>query len=334
MKIIIPMAGRGSRLRPHTLTTPKPLLHIVGKPIVQRLVEDIAKLCKQRVEEIAFIIGDFGKEVEQHLVEVAASVGAKGSIFYQNEPLGTAHAIFCAEKCLQGQVIVAFADTLFRADFSLDTEADGIIWVKQVANPSAFGVVKFNDRNEITDFVEKPTQFVSDLAIIGIYYFKDGQALHREIKHLLDNNITEKGEFQLTNALENLKAQGKRFLTGTVQDWLDCGNKNAMLDTNQQYMSYLHGNTPLIHSNIQLENCTIIEPVFIAEGAELKNSVVGPYVSVGAKTKLSGVVMSYSIVGEKSYIQDAVLRNSLIGSHVVYKGQAQDLSLGDYCLVE
>ena len=142
MKIIVPMAGRGSRLRPHTLTVPKPLIPIAGKPIVQRLVEDIVKVCGKEVDEIAFIIGDFGKEVEERLVKIAEGLGAKGRIYYQDKPLGTAHAILCAQESLEGNCVVAFADTLFRADFTLDNTKDGIIWVSQIDDPSAFGVVK------------------------------------------------------------------------------------------------------------------------------------------------------------------------------------------------
>ncbi|MFY7816298.1 MAG: sugar phosphate nucleotidyltransferase, partial [Chryseobacterium taeanense] len=141
MKIIVPMAGRGSRLRPHTLTVPKPLIPIAGKPIVQRLVEDIAKVAGEEIEEVAFIIGDFGHEIEKSLIHIAEKLGAKGSIYYQNDPLGTAHAIKCAEQSMTGNVVIAFADTLFRADFILDKNSDGVIWVKSVEDPSAFGVV-------------------------------------------------------------------------------------------------------------------------------------------------------------------------------------------------
>ena len=177
MNIIVPMAGRGSRLRPHTLTVPKPLIKVGGKPIVHRLVEDISKMCKEKIDEVAFVIGDFGEQVEKELIAVAKELGAKGSIHYQKEPLGTAHAVLCAEQCLEGPVIVAFADTLFKADFQISEGIDGMIWVKQIEDPSAFGVVKLNATNEIVDFVEKPTEFVSDLAMIGIYFFKDGAAL-------------------------------------------------------------------------------------------------------------------------------------------------------------
>ncbi|MCG8577531.1 MAG: nucleotidyltransferase family protein, partial [Flavobacteriales bacterium] len=150
MKIIVPMAGRGSRLRPHTLTVPKPLVPVGGKPIVHRLVEDIAKTCNDPISEIAFIIGDFGDAVEKELIEVAAELGAKGAIYYQDEALGTAHAVLCAADSLEGPVVVAFADTLFRADFTIDPEVEGVLWVKQIDDPSAFGVVKLDDEGNIT----------------------------------------------------------------------------------------------------------------------------------------------------------------------------------------
>ena len=234
------MAGRGSRLRPHTLTIPKPLIPIAGKPIVQRLVEDISNVCNEKVDEIAFIIGDFGKEVETNLISIAKSLGAKGSIYFQEEALGTAHAILCAKESLKGNIVVAFADTLFKADFKLDNSSDGIIWVKQIENPSAFGVVKLNSTGEITDFVEKPDTYVSNLAIIGIYYFKSGEQLCNELEYLIDNDIKEKGEYQLTNALENMKNKGVVFRPGEVKEWLDCGNKNVTVATNKPVTSVHH----------------------------------------------------------------------------------------------
>ena len=259
MKIIVPMAGRGSRLRPHTLTVPKPLIPIAGKPIVQRLVEDIVSVCgDKKVDEIAFIIGDFGDQVEADLKKVAENLGAKGSIYYQDKPLGTAHAIHCAADSMDDEIVVAFADTLFRADFTLDTEADSVIWVKQVEDPSAFGVVQFAEDGTINNFVEKPQEFVSDLAIIGIYYFKDGPGLRKELKYLLDNNIMDKGEYQLTDALSSLLKQGKVFKPGTVNDWMDCGNKAITVETNSKMLGYLQGKPELRGENITLENSEII----------------------------------------------------------------------------
>ena len=174
MNLIIPMAGRGTRLRPHTLYTPKPLIPVAGKPIVQRLVEDIAAMCDEPISKIGFVVGDFGKEVEDQLINIAAQIGAEGQIYYQEEALGTGHAIYCAEPLLDGPVIVAFADTLFRADFKVSTNDEGVIWVKQIEDPSQFGVVTVDDNNTISGFVEKPKEFVSDLAIIGIYFFGNG----------------------------------------------------------------------------------------------------------------------------------------------------------------
>jgi len=200
MNIIVPMAGAGKRMRPHTLTTAKPLIPVAGKPIVERLVEDLAAMCTEKLETIAFIIGDFGDAVEKQLLEVAARLGAQGKIYYQDEPLGTAHAILCAKEDLVGNVIVAFADTLFYADFKINPADEGMIYVQQVADPSAFGVVKLDGEGIITDFIEKPKEFISDLAIIGIYYFKDGPRLRKELEYLIDNDIKEKGEYQLTNA--------------------------------------------------------------------------------------------------------------------------------------
>ena len=330
MRIIVPMAGMGKRMRPHTLTVPKPLVPIAGKPIVQRLVEDIAKVCHEPIEEVAFIIGDFGKEVEAKLLDIAASVGAKGSIHYQDQPLGTAHAIMCAKEALDGKVVVAFADTLFKADFKLDTSADGTIWVQQVNDPSAFGVIKMNAQNEITDFVEKPTEFVSDLAIIGIYYFKDGAYLRSELQYLLDNDIKDKGEFQLTDALENMKNKGTKFVPGKISEWLDCGNKNATVYTNQRYLEYIKDEKDLVSPSATITNSVIIPPVYIGEGAVITNSVVGPHVSVGKKTGIYDTVISNSIVQENSDLRNANVSNSMLGSFVTLQGKQSDLSVGDY----
>ncbi|HAW52295.1 MAG TPA: nucleotidyltransferase [Flavobacteriales bacterium] len=327
MKIIVPMAGMGKRMRPHTLTVPKPLLPVAGKPIVQRLVEGIAKLSHESVDEVAFIIGDFGAEVEKNLIDIAESLGAKGSIYHQDEALGTAHAVYCAKECLSGKVIVAFADTLFYADFDLDEEKDAIIWVEKVSDPSAFGVVKLAADGSISELVEKPETFVSDLAIIGIYYFRDGENLRDEIKYLLDNDIKEKGEYQLTNVLENMNAKGKKLYPGKVDEWLDCGNKNATVYTNQRVLSRVGHEQ---HENLVKNNSVIIEPCFIGKDVKLNNSIVGPHVSIGNGCSLDKVIVENSIIQTNSRLNDVLIRNSMIGNFVEYSGSAQEVSLGDY----
>ncbi|NCP45719.1 MAG: nucleotidyltransferase [Flavobacteriales bacterium CG18_big_fil_WC_8_21_14_2_50_32_9] len=329
MKIIVPMAGRGSRLRPHTLTIPKPLLPIAGKPIVQRLVEDITKVCGEPVDEIAFIIGDFGTEVEKNLIAVAESLGAKGSIYYQEEALGTAHAILCAKDSLKGKVVVAFADTLFKADFKLNSDAEGIIWVNQIDDPRAFGVVKLDENNIITDFVEKPQEFVSDLAIIGIYYFKDGAYLKNELQYLIDNDIKEKGEYQLTNALENMKQKGTKFVPGKVDEWLDCGNYAATVYTNQRVLEFIKNET-IIDASLQKENTVIIEPCYIGKNVQLTNSVIGPHVSIGDNCEINNAIITNSLIQKNTHIQTANIANSMVGNFAKINGKAQELSVGDY----
>ena len=328
MKIIVPMAGRGSRLRPHTLTVPKPLVPIAGKPIVQRLVEDITRVCGQKVDEIAFIIGDFGDVVEAELLEIAKSLNAKGVIYHQDEALGTAHAILCAKEALEGPLVIAFADTLFRADFTLDTQKDGIIWVQKVEDPRAYGVIKMNENNVITDFVEKPQEFVSDLAIIGIYFFKDGLKLCAELQYLIDNNIAEKGEFQLTNALENMKQKGAKFYPGKVDEWLDCGNPIAAVHANKRVLEYTANDEA--RKALSTENTHILEPCFIGANVQLKNCTIGPYVSVGNDTCIINSTIKNTIIQNNTTIVDADLEDSMIGNHVEYKGGKKRISIGDY----
>lgn len=323
------MAGMGKRMRPHTLTVPKPLIPIAGKPIVQRLVEEIAKVSDETIEEIAFIIGDFGKEVEETLCGIAENLGAKSSIYYQKEALGTAHAIYCAEQSLDGKVVVAFADTLFKADFVLDADADSVIWVQQVDDPSAFGVVKLDSNNCITDFVEKPKEFVSDLAIIGIYYFKDGDNLKNELKYLIDNKVVVNGEYQLTDALENMKNKGLNFKPGQVKEWMDCGNKDATVHTNQRILEY-HKDDELVCSSAKYENSIIIPPCYIGENVKIENSIIGPHVSVGANTTVTNTMVRNSIIQRNSHLEHLNLENSMIGNHVDIQGDVSELNVGDF----
>ncbi|MCF6183515.1 MAG: hypothetical protein L3J56_02620 [Bacteroidales bacterium] len=327
MKLIIPMAGMGKRMRPHTLTIPKPLIPVAGIPVVQRLAEEITKVSKSQITEIAFIIGDFGIEIEKQLISVAENLGAKGQIYYQKEALGTAHAIYCAEPSLDEKVIVAFADTLFKAEFELDEAVDSVIWTKKVDNPEAFGVVKKNNDGFISEFIEKPKEFVSDEAIIGIYYFKSGKTLKNELKYLIDNNIRGNNEFQLTDVLENMKNKNIKFKTATVTEWLDCGNKDATVHTNQKILTHT-GN--IISEYCEHNYSVIIKPCFIDEGAIINNSVIGPYVSVGKNTHIKNSVISNSIIQTNCDIKEAVFSNSMIGNFVTINNAKNDLSIGDY----
>jgi glucose-1-phosphate thymidylyltransferase len=331
MKVIVPMAGRGSRLRPHTLVTPKPLVPVGGKPIVHRLVEDIAAVCAEKIDEIAFVVGRFGEEAERELIEVAAKLGAKGSIHYQDVPLGTAHAVLCAAEKLEGPVVVAFADTLFKANFKIDPNDDGILWVKQIEDPSAFGVIKMNEQGEIIDFVEKPKEFVSDLAMIGIYYFKDGKRLREELEYLINNNVIKGGEYQLPDALRRLTEAGYKFKPGEVIEWLDCGNKEVTVHTNQRVLEYdAEKSRQLVSKTAEIIDSVIIPPCFIGENVKIHRSVIGPHVSVGAGSIINDSVIANTIIQHQTTIEKATINDSMIGSNANVKGLARDLSLGDF----
>jgi glucose-1-phosphate thymidylyltransferase len=303
---------------------------------VHRLVEDIAAVIHQDIEEIAFIIHkDFGNQVPKDLIAIAEKLGAKGSIYYQDEPLGTAHAIMSAKESMSGPIVVAYADTLFRADFTLDTTADSVIWVKQVDDPSAFGVVKLNEKNEIIDFVEKPKDFVSDLAIIGIYYFKSGEILRAELQYLLDNNIVKGGEYQLTDGLENMKQKGMKFVPGKVDEWMDCGNKNVTVETNSRMLGFLQADGEnMVAASAVLENSKIIPPCCIGEGVVLKNATVGPNVSLGSNTRVENSTIKNSLVQNNTVIRNASLDNAMIGNHATFDGSFTSISIGDYSVLE
>lgn len=339
MKIIVPMAGRGSRLRPHSLTVPKPLIPVAGQPIVHRLVKDIAKVLKQPIEEIAFVLGDpawFGDDVVASLTLLAENLGAKASIYRQDKPLGTGHAIMCAEPSLSGPAVIAYADTLIRAEFDLDSTADSVIWTKQVNNPEAYGVVKLNAENEIVELVEKPETFVSDQAVIGIYYFKDVTLLKNKLQEILEENVMKGGEYQINDGILRMMADGKVFKTGTVDEWMDCGNKNITIETNARMLGFLKADNEeqLVAKTVQLENTKIIEPCFIGEHVSLKNTTIGPFVSVGNGTVIENSNIKNSLIQNYTTIKNAKLNNAMIGNHVKYNGEFTSISIGDFSVLE
>lgn len=333
------MAGRGSRLRPHSLTVPKPLIPVAGQPIVHRLVKDIAKVLKQPIEEIAFVLGDpawFGDDVVSSLKALAEELGAKASIYRQDFPLGTGHAIMCAKPSLSGPAVIAYADTLIRAEFDLDPSADSVIWTKQVNNPEAYGVVKLNAKGNIVELVEKPETFVSDQAVIGIYYFKDVAVLKGKLQEILDENIMNGGEYQINDGIKRMMAEGKVFKTGTVDEWMDCGNKAITIETNQRMLGFLKadGNEELVAPSAKLENSNIIEPCFIGENVVLKNTTIGPFVSIGKDSVIENSTVKNSLIQTNTIIKNANLDNAMIGNHVKYDGKFTSISIGDYSVLE
>ncbi len=333
------MAGRGSRLRPHSLTVPKPLIPVAGQPIVHRLVKDIAKVLKQPIEEIAFVLGDpawFGDDVVASLTELAEGLGAKASIYRQDQPLGTGHAIMSAKPSLSGPAVIAYADTLIRAEFDLDPTADSVIWTKSVENPEAYGVVKLNDDQNIVELVEKPETFVSNQAVIGIYYFKDVAVLKEKLQEILDENIMNGGEYQINDGIKRMMADGRIFKTGTVDEWMDCGNKAVTLDTNAKMLGFLTSDNEeqLVDDSVVLENSTVIEPCYIGKGTVLKNTTVGPNVSIGKDCVIQNSTVKNSLIQNQTTIKNANLDEAMIGNHVKYNGEFTKISIGDYTVIE
>jgi glucose-1-phosphate thymidylyltransferase len=303
------------------------MLKIAGKSIVERLISNISNTVDSKLESISFIIReDFGKDIENQLLEIAKKYKTKAHICYQDEPLGTGHAILCAQDQLSGPVVVGFADTMFDADFKIDTDSDAVIWVKQIPNPEAFGVIKLDSKGTITEFIEKPKDFISDLAIIGIYYFKDGDNLREELQYLIDKDLREKGEYQLTTAMEHMRRKGSVMRPGQVKEWLDCGNKNATVESNTAILQA--GKDDL--SSGEILNSTIIAPCHIEEGSQIINSVVGPNVSIGKGSVIKNSIISNSIIQENTTVENRILTNTMIGSKALVLGRAEDLSIGDF----
>ena len=241
----------------------------------------------------------------------------------------------CAKDSLTGSAVIAYADTLIRAKFDLDQTADSVIWVKQVEQPEAFGVVNLNDNNEIIELVEKPQEFVSDLAVIGIYYFKDVAVLKNELQSVLDNNIIHGGEYQINDGIKQMMAKGMKFVPGEVDEWMDCGNKDVTVETNSRMLGFLlNDGEKLISDVVRVENSTVIEPCFIDDDVVLINSIVGPNVSLGKGTHLTNVKIQNSLVQTHAHIRNAKLDNAMIGNHATFDGEFTSISIGDYSVLE
>ncbi len=330
MKLIIPMAGRGTRLRPHTHTTPKPLLPIAGTMMVERIVRTFSASLNQPISEVAFVLGDFGKEVEHKLRSMAEKLGAKASVYYQSEALGTAHAVFCAADSMQGEIIVAFADTLFETTGKVDTsDSDAVIWLKEVENPSSYGVARM-EGDRITGFVEKPSEPVSNLAIIGVYYFRKGEELRDELDRIITNDLrSERGEYELTDAIDTLLGRGNLFRPATVETWLDCGTLQAWLDTTSHILRT--GGTP--PADIKHTGCTIHPPVFIGENVTLKHSTIGPNVAIEDGAEIDQSTLSDAIVNSNARVSACELQKSTVGAHAVIHDFSGTLHVGDHSRV-
>lgn len=328
MKLIIPMAGRGTRVRPHSHTTPKPLLPVAGKMIVERIVETFSRTLDRTIDEIVFILGaDFGQEIKDKLTEMCERHDAKASFGVQHEAEGTAHAVLCAKEKLEGECIIVFADTIFDMEGTVTIgDADSVIWLRQVDDPSRFGVA-VEEEGQITDFVEKPSEPISDLAIIGVYYFKEAAHLKKEIEYLLDNHLRGHGdEYQLTDALDRLLKEGHLFKKATVDEWLDCGTLPAWLATTGEIVEKEATEV----DKAQYPNTTFHEPVYIGDDVTIKNSTIGPYTSIGDGCTIRNSMVKNSLMQNDATLQGCTITDSTIGNHVELEQVDQPVHLGDH----
>jgi len=331
MKLIIPMAGRGTRLRPHTHVTPKPLLPVVGIPMVERIVTTFTRVLPRPLTEGVFILGDFPQEVNDQLADICERHDMKASFVYQDVALGTGHATYCAHEHLDGEVIVVFADTVFTIDDKVSLEgADVVAFVKWVEDPRRFGVV-MKDGDRITDFVEKPAEIISNEALIGIYYVREGARLREALRYIIDHDVTGHGnEYQLTDAFDHLLKQGLHFTTAQVTDWLDCGTIDALMDTSR----FLLQRPEEAKKLGTIENSEIVEPVYVGADAVVRNSVVGPNVVVESGAVIDESTVKDSIIFSGAVVKKAEIADSMVGRDARVSGRYQRLNIGDHSTVE
>lgn len=323
MKVIIPLAGFGTRLRPHTYTKPKPLVSVAGKPVLGHILD---KLIDLDIEEIIFIVGYLGDQIRDY---VTANYRFPSRYIEQKELKGQAHAIYLAREHISGPVLIIFVDTIFETDLSTlaQESADGIIYVKEVDDPRRFGVVMLKN-GFITKLVEKPASPVSNLAVIGLYYVKDSRMMIDCIDELIRKDIKTQGEYFLADAFQLMIDRGAKFVARTVEVWEDCGKPETVLHTNRYLLE--HGGA----QEIETENSVLIPPVYIEKTAIIKDSVIGPYVSVAGGAVIIRSIIRDSIINEFAHIEDANLSQSLIGKDAHVRGSSQKLNVGDSSQVD
>jgi len=322
MKVIIPLAGKGTRLRPLTHTVPKPMLKVAGKPVMDYVLDDVRRLAD--VEEVIYITGHLKEAVEWHVRSTYA--GMNSTFIEQKVQDGTAGAVALAKPRVNGPVLIIFVDTIFDADLSViaGSQDDGIIWTKEVADWQRFGVVVSDARDHMTKIVEKPKVAVSKRVNIGLQYVRNWKLLYEGIDHVL-KAPQNKGEWYLTDAFQYMVDHGAKLKVLDVAGWYDAGKVDTLLSTNRVLLDKGRARRPA-----GLTDCTIVEPVYIEDGVRCTGSTIGPNVSVSAGSSVLGSTVSDTIVGSGSRIEKCRLSNSVVGDHVVLEGVTGAVSAGDH----
>jgi len=325
MKVIIPLAGKGTRLRPHTHVTPKPMLRIAGKPVMDYVMDDVKRLGD--VEQAIYVTGHLKEKVEEH---ARRDIGLPAVFVEQQVQDGTAGAVNLARPYVDQPVLIIFVDTIFDADLSIvhDSDADGIIWTKEVEDYQRFGVVVTDADGHMTKIVEKPSTPISKRANIGLYYIRNWQLLYEGIDHVL-TQPKNKGEYYLTDAFQYMIDKGARIKVVDVAGWYDAGQIETLLDTNRVMLEKGRARRP---SAIDA-SATIVDPVYIEEGVTIKDSTVGPNVSISAGSSIEGSTVRDSIVGAQSRVLGSRLHGSIIGDAVKLEGFSGSVTIGDHAEV-
>lgn len=321
MKVVIPMAGYGKRLRPLTYSRPKPLINIAGQPMLKHVIDSLQGI---DIDEYIFIVGYLGDQIEEYITN---DCNVRASFVTQQEMLGQAHAIHLAREFLQGPTIVLFADTLFEADLEpiKHTDADALVYVKEVEDPRRFGVVELNGAGRVARFIEKPESMENKQAVIGLYYVRDAGHLLHAIEIQMAREKLNKGEYYIADAFQIMIDQGAVFRTQCVDVWLDCGKPETVLETNR----YLLGNGCDNSAEVKQQNVTIIPPVSIHPGATFEHAIIGPHATVAAGCHVSYSIVRDSIIDTGATVQNSLLDQSLIGRDARVVGQYSILNVGD-----
>ena len=321
MKVIIPLAGKGTRLRPHTHVTPKPMMRVAGKPVMSYVLDELRDL--EGVEEIIYITGHLKERVEEF---ARKSLDIPSVFIEQKIQDGTAGAIALAREHVDQPVLIIFVDTIFDADLSVvnTTDADGIIWTKEVEDYQRFGVVVTDDAGNMTQIVEKPKTPISKRANIGLYYIRNWKLLFEGIDHVLASP-TNQGEYYLTDAFQYMIEKGAKIRVIDVEGWYDAGKIETMLETNQTMLTKGRARKPA-----DAGDCTIVDPVYIEDDVVLKGSTVGPNVSIGKESVIENSTVRQSIVGTGARIRQSKISNSLVGDEAILEGVVGEVTVGDH----
>ena len=319
MKAIIPAAGIGTRLRPHTYTLPKALLYVAGKPIISHILDDVLPL---EPSTIVLIVGYKGELIEEYVRRQYPDLPVE--FVYQAERKGIGHAVDLTRSVADGAepLLIVLGDTIIKTELArIVNSQTNLLGVKEVEDPRRFGVCEVAD-GRITGLVEKPRNPTSNLALVGLYYLRDGAALFEAVRQIIDRNITTNNEYQITDALQLMIEQGVEFRPFVIDEWFDCGKPEAMLETNRKLLKNAPTAPPV-------EGSIIIPPVSISPGAEIVNSIIGPYVSIADRVVVRSSIIRDSVLSEGATVTDAALESSLIGAHAVIRGGFKRFDVGD-----